>query len=144
MTFLRWFAGSRLKSISTVGQRFPNGTDALAVSRLEFENGVLGQGAHSLSTNIGTKARLIGDRGLIDVDSFFWSPEEAYITLEDNDVVRSGPTRIHVPKDGMGYSHMIREVSAAILEGKSEVTAHTVQWSVETMEILDEIRSQIN
>jgi predicted dehydrogenase len=143
MTFLRWFANSGVKSISTVGQRFPNGTDALAVSRVEFENGILGQAAHSLSTNIGTKARLIGDKGVIEIDSFFWSPEKATITIEDNDVVREGPTEIYVPKDGMGYSHMIREVSKAILSGQTEVPAHPVQWSIETMELLDEIRAQI-
>lgn len=143
MTFLRWFAGSQVRSISTVGELFPNGTDALAVSRLQFENGIIGQAAHSLNTDIGTQARLVGDRGVIEIDSFFWSPEEATITIEDNDVVREGPTQIRVPKDGMGYSHMIREVSDAILSGRTEVERHPVHWSVETMDLLDEIRRQV-
>lgn len=143
MTFLRWFADSPVRSISSVGELFPNGTDALAVSRVQFENGIIGQAAHSLNTDIGTKARLVGDRGVIEIDSFFWSPEEATITIEDNDVVREGPDKIFVAKDGMGYSHMIREVSQAILENKTEVSRHPVQWSVETMELLDEIRKQV-
>ncbi len=142
-TFVRWFANSPIKTQDTSGALYPNGCDASAVTKFEFENGVIGVGSSMMNANVGTGARLVGSLGVIEVRGSFWSPEDADITAPISWQGAPEPERLHVPKTGAGYTHMIEAVSAAILSGKTECEEHPLSWSVSNMEVLDEIRAQV-
>ena len=142
-TFVRWFANSQIRSQSTSGELYPNGCDASAVTKFEFENGIIGVGSSMMNANVGTKARLVGETGVIEVLGSFWSPDEAQITAPITWRESPAPELLRVPKLGAGYTHMISAVSEAILAGKTECEEHPLAWSIENMEVLDEIRAQV-
>ena len=137
-----WFADSEVVSIHARGELYPNGTDARAVTEFHYANGVVGIGASALNATFGTTARIAGSNAYIDVDGPFWSPVSATIyrfgardTLDEE--------RVEVGKDGAGYSHMIREVSQAIIDGKTECQVRPLDESIKIMGLLDEIRAQV-
>ena len=142
-TFVRWFAGSTIKSQSSSGQVYRNGCDAEAVTKFEFENGVVGLGSSALNANLGTKARIIGDLGLIEVQGSFWNADTALVTAPISYRGTPDPETIHVAKTGFGYTHMIKAVSQSIIDGKLECDQHPLSWTIENMGVLDEIIAKV-
>ncbi|MEY3561282.1 MAG: hypothetical protein RL068_434 [Actinomycetota bacterium] len=143
-TLNRWFAGSKIKTLRATGANYPNGADALAMTNFEFENGISGRGNSSLNTSLGMAARLVGEAGVIEIHEAFWNTEHATIKTyaPDSDVPKV--EELYVPRKGAGYVHMIEAVSASVLAGELENQAHTHAFSVEVMDALDEIRSQLH
>ena len=137
-----WFADSEVVSIHSRGELYPNGTDARAVTEFHYANGVVGIGASALNSTFGTTARIAGSDAYIDVDGPFWTPGSATIYRFGNDDNLEGE-RVEVSKDGAGYSHMIREVSQAIIDGKTECAVRPLDESIKIMGLLDEIRAQV-
>ncbi|MEY3561602.1 MAG: hypothetical protein RL068_754, partial [Actinomycetota bacterium] len=143
-TLNRWFANSKIKTLRATGANYPNGADALAMTNFEFENGITGRGNSSLNTSLGMAARLVGEAGVIEIHEAFWNTERATIKTyaPDSDVPKV--EELYVPRKGAGYVHMIEAVSASVLAGELENQAHTHAFSVEVMDALDEIRSQLH
>lgn len=138
-----WFAGSTPVSIKAAGTNYKNGTDAFASTQITYANGVILNATSALNAFIGMDARVGFELGYIDIHESFWTPTSATVVgpITSRDPV-SG-VEITVPKDGAGYSHMIRKVSQAVLDGKIECEEHTVDYTVKIMGILDKIRKQI-
>jgi predicted dehydrogenase len=137
-----WFAGSTVKEMFSRGELYPNGTDAQAVTEFHYENGVIGVGASALNSTFGTTARIAGSDAYIDIDGPFWTPVSATIyRFGENDELLA--ERVEVPKDGAGYSHMIRAVSQSIIDGKTECMTRSHEESIRIMGLLDEIRAQV-
>lgn len=141
-TFVTWMADSKLKKLTTIGQRFSNGSDSHMDTTFEFENGIIGHGISSLISAYGGAARVIGSEKSITVLGTFWSATE----LEIFSFHREGGPQIERKKyetKGAGYAHMLEAVSAAILDGKLETEQHPLAATIATMELLDEIRAQV-
>lgn len=141
-TVASWFAGAPLQHILAQGECFGNGTDAMVVSQMRFQNGVLAHTATALNTPFGTGARLVGSDGIIEVSGVFWAPERAFITAPA-DSPDTATEEVFEAMDGAGYSHMIRKVSQAIIDGQTGTTEHPLSHTIEVAGILDEMRRQI-
>ena len=141
-SIIDWFAGGNLVSQYSRGELYPNGTDASAVTEFHYDNGVVGFGASALNATYGTTARISGTDAYIEIDGPCWTPVSATIYRYD-----SGDNliaeRIEVPKDGAGYSHMIREVSRAVIDGRTECEQRPLDESIKIMGMLDEVRAQV-
>ena len=141
-SIIDWIAGGKLVSQFSRGQLYPNGTDAAAVTEFHYDNGVIGVGSSALNATYGTTARISGADAYIDIDGPCWTPVSATIYRYDsNDELVAEP--VHVAKDGAGYSHMIREVSRAVIEGRTECEQRPLDESIKIMGMLDEIRAQV-
>jgi predicted dehydrogenase len=141
-TFVTWMADSKIQKLTALGERFANGSDAHADSTFVFENGVIGHGISSLISTYGGSARVIGSEKSVTVLGSFWSARE----LEVVTFQREGdPIRDHKKYEtkGAGYAHMLEAVSASILSGQLESDVHPLSAAIDTMAVLDEIRSQI-
>lgn len=141
-TFVTWMADSKIEKLTSVGQRFANGSDSHVDTTFIFENGIIGHGISSLISTYGGTARVIGSEKSVTVLGTFWSARE----LEVVTFQREGdPLRDHRKYEtkGAGYAHMLEAVSSAILAGKLECDQHPLAAAIETMALLDEIRAQI-
>lgn len=141
-TIARWMAGAEVAEIKARGELFDNGTEALALSQVRFTNGVWGFTGSSLNTALGTNARFSGTGGYVDIHGSFWSPDTA-VFYRPNSRFSTDEERLDLPKTGAGYSHMINAVSQAVLEGKTETEEHPLDFTIEMMGVLDEIRRQL-
>lgn len=141
-TLSHWFANSRLTKQTTVGELYPNGSDASVYSILEYENGVKAVALSSLQNTLGLSGRLVGDKGAIDFVGSFWNADEAIISgpIDGNE----HPVEVvKIPRRGAGYVPMIEAVSEDILAGRFENSQHPLSFTIEIMEILDEARRQL-
>ncbi len=141
-TIARWIAGSPAKTISARGELYDNGTESLAFADIRFENGVWGYTASGLKSALGTNARFSGTGGYVDILGSFWSPDTA-VFYKPNSTFGMDEERVDLPKTGAGYSHMIKAVSQAVLDGKTETEEHPLDFTIEMMGVLDEIRRQL-
>lgn len=142
-TFAKWFADSKITKQVTHGELFNNGADASVHTSFEFENGVYGVALSSLVATLGFGGRLVGDGGSIELIGQFWNAEEAVIN-GPFDGQEHPVEKLHMPRKGAGYTHMIEAVNQAILAGKLECEQHPLAFTIEVMETLDEARRQIN
>ena len=141
-SIIDWFADSDLLQLRTSGELYANGTDARQTTKFYYANGVIGVGSSALNATYGTTARICGEDAYIDIEGQFWSPTAATLTRigEADELLTE---RIHVPKVGAGYTHMITEVSQAIIDGKTECARRTLDESIRIMSMLDQIREQL-
>jgi predicted dehydrogenase len=142
-TVNRWWAGSPIKSQTTIGRRFEDGADSHADTTFLFENGVIGHGVSSLISWQGFGARVVGSKHSVELVGSFWNARELDLVIPDG---QQPPIRERVAYEtkGAGYAHMLQTVSKAILDGKLECEEHPLVATIESMEVLDEIRRQIS
>jgi len=141
-TLNRWWADSPIVSQTTLGRRFENGADSHADTTFLFENGVIGHGVSSLISWQGFGARIIGSNHSVELIGNCWNARELELVIPNGQqpAIREKKSYDH---KGAGYAHMLETVSAAILAGKLETDEHPLSATIESMEILDEIRRQI-
>ncbi len=139
----RWWAGSPIKTQTTIGRRFEDGADSHADTTFLFENGVIGHGVSSLISWQGFGARVIGTKHSVELVGSFWNSRELDLVIPDG---QQPPIRKRISYEtkGAGYAHMLQAVSRAILDGKLECEEHQLADTLESMRVLDEIRNQIS
>lgn len=144
VTIADWFADSKVVSLKAAGQNFKNGTDAFATTQIEYANGVIVNATSALNAFVGQDTRVSFELGYIDIKDPFWSPTKATVVgpITSRDSVAG--EELEIGKDGAGYSHMIRKVSQAVLDGNTECQEHTVDYTIKIMGMLDLIRKQIS
>ena len=142
-TLNRWFADSPIEELKATGFSYENGTDATCMTDFVFANGVRGRGNSSLATAFGLGARLVGDKGYIELAEAFWNTTQATIKKYIVDTDKFEEEHLEVEKRGAGYVHMIEAVSQSVMDGELENSKHTHQFTIEVMTALDEIRAQI-
>jgi predicted dehydrogenase len=141
-TLNRWWADSSIKSQTTLGRRFEDGADSHADTTFLFENGVIGHGISSLISWQGFTARVIGSKHSLELLGSCWNARELEL-VKPNGQEPAIREKISYEHKGAGYAHMLEAVSKAILDGKLECEQHPLSATIESMEILDEIRRQI-
>lgn len=136
------YANSQIKSVSAVGQLFPDGADASCLIQIGYENGIIANAYSSLNMMLGMNGILVGTTGRIEISDPVFNPDTATI-IHVSQTGESTEEKIHFPKLGTGYTHMIEAVSTAIANGQLGTSVHTMDHTIEVMEVLDEARRQI-
>ncbi|MGR6920978.1 Gfo/Idh/MocA family protein [[Actinomadura] parvosata] len=120
------------------GSLAPSGVDAEAAGVLLYPGGRHALVAASLLGNYPNQASVVGTRMRADLQAPFWAPQR---------IVLTGPSmepEEHVldPADN-GYAGEIREVRAAVAEGKTESSIMPLDESLAMMGLLADARRQI-
>ena len=137
-----WLAGSEVSTIRVEGDILENGADGTLLATLTYKNGVVAHASSSLHASLGTSARIMGTLGYIEIDGPFWSAQSAtQVTLRRHD---QDVEKINMPAEGNGYTPMVRAVSAAVLEGRTENPERTLDESIYIMGLLDQVRAQLH
>jgi predicted dehydrogenase len=138
-----WWADSPIKSQTTIGRRFENSADSHADTTFVFENNVIGHGISSLMSWQGFGARVIGTLHSVELIGSFWNARELDLIIPNG---QQAPLRERISYEtkGAGYAHMLEAVSKSIIDGKLECDQHPIGATIESMQVLDEIRRQIS
>jgi predicted dehydrogenase len=143
-TLCNWYAGVKPQSQVTYGENFANGADAHVETILRYPNGITGYAFSSLIASLGTHGKIVGEEGSIEFIGAFLNADGALIKGPFSFDTEQSIEEVRVPKLGAGYAHMLQEVVDCINAGKIESDVHPLDITIETMEILDEVRKQIN
>ena len=109
---------------------------------LNYPDGRFAQGASSMVDFLDQAASLSGTSGWITIDTGFWFASR--FTLHHFSADKGETREIYeATREGYGYVPMLREVTAAILNGEREHPLHTLDQTARVFDTLDEIRRQI-
>ena len=137
-----WLAGSEVSAIRVEGDILENGAEGTVLATLTYKNGAVAHASSSVHASLGTSARVMGTLGYFDIEGPFWSSDTAtQVTLRRHDQDEETFT---LPREGAGYTPMIRAVSAAVLEGRTENPERTLDESIYIMGLLDQVRAQVH
>lgn len=133
--FASLFLGSNPELISAVSN-VQNGVDVHTHVLLRYRNGAIAD----ISSAIGVKkppiAYIYGSKGRICLPTFYGA-QELLLTVGEN------TKRIAKPSIGDGFEEEIYEACNCINSGKTESDTMTLNESIAILEIMDEIRKQI-
>ncbi|TDU20270.1 putative dehydrogenase [Arthrobacter sp. JUb115] len=119
-----------------------NAVDLSQNYTLNYPRGRFAQGASSMVNFLDQSASLCGTGGWITIDTGFWFASQFTLhrfSVEDGETTETYETT----REGNGYVPMLREVTAAILNGDAEHPLHTMDEAARTFDTMDEIRRQI-
>lgn len=137
-----WLAGSEVTNIRVEGDLLENGADGTVLATLTYKNGAVAHASSSVHASLGTNARIMGTLGYIEIDEPFWSAQSAtHVTLRRHD---QDVEKINIPAEGNGYTPMVRAVSKAVLEGRTENHERTLDETIYIMGLLDQVRAQVH
>tara|TARA_R110002110_G_scaffold1349_1_gene5673 strand:+ start:2505 stop:3479 length:975 start_codon:yes stop_codon:yes gene_type:complete len=123
-------------NVRAMGRLTQSGVDATLAGVASFPSGALSTFQTSLDGKSGLSARIVGTVGRIEVEAPFW-----YASAFT--VYRAGGTaeRVEIPNNGLAHeaAHAMERIAAGHLE--SDVV--TLDHSLQTMRLLDEIRAQV-
>ena len=135
VTFARFLAGDPVdvKVLGTIGD---TGVDTTVGGVVSFEGGAIGTFHTSLDMVTSLGASVFGTFGRIDVDPPFWFPSGFTVRLV-------GEPPVHVDMPNQGLAHEAQHAMDRIRDGHLESDVIPLATTVSTMELLDEIRSQL-
>lgn len=137
-----FYGGAQPTKIEAKGTLLPNGVDGLTLVNLEYGDGRFAQANSSLSLGLGTEAFIAGTKGNIHVKGSFWNSDDA-------DIITIGQTgmpdvrQLKGGKVGAGYTHMISQVSADVMAGKTVSDIHPISNTIRTQGLFDQILAQM-
>ena len=136
LTFSCFVLGEYPESVQAVGRLTPDGVDATIGGVASYAGGAISTFRTSLDGYSGLGARIVGTEGRIDVEPPFWFASA--FTVHRNG---AEPERVDMPNDGLAHeaSHAMDRIRAGHLE--SDVI--TLDASLQTMRLLDEVRAQV-
>ena len=128
--------GSRPEGISGYAKFTDQGVDQLSTYNLLYSEGrqALLSAAFTLPTP--HQARVYGDKGRIVIDNFF-HPQQYQIILNGKE-----PKQVNEAFDGFGYLYEAREVQQCLLGKKTESTICSLDETVATIQVMDNLRKQ--
>lgn len=125
--------------ISAGGKLSDQGIDETCAALLSYEHGQYALAESSIITQTSKDAVIYGDKGLIRIEKQ-WNEKPSAITLETYD----GTTMKYPCEwEGRGFQYEIEEVYACLAQNKLFSDKFSHQFSLELIEIMDEIRRQI-
>lgn len=119
---------------------FPNGVDKNLVMLFDYEGGEEAVLGSSLQYYSPGDAFIYGDKGSIRVDGR-WHESDSYTRYEKS---YENPTKRSFDIHGKGYTYEIEECMVCIRGGRLESSLWSWENSIELMEIMDDIRREIN
>lgn len=135
VTFARFLAGDPVEA-KVSGTLGDTGIDATVGGVVTYSSGALGVFHTSLDMMTGLGAAIYGTLGRIDVDAPFWFPTRFTVHRTGEE-----PTRVEIAHQGLAHeaAHAMERIRGGHLQ--SDVIPLTT--TVSTMELLDDIRSQL-
>jgi predicted dehydrogenase len=152
---------SSVKAAATIGQTKVDLTTVVAVS---FANGAIGQFLSSITHNTARKLSIYGSSGEIHIQAPIYAPSEYImrrkslfkkieqtgwrhlidrIGLRLPQVISPYSRRYRFPFSGKGYQFEIDAVAQALRSGFDSQPQMNAQDTIHLMEVVDDIRSQI-
>jgi len=137
-----FFKGALPTRIDARGVLLPNGVDGTTLVTLEFGEDRIAQANSSIALGLGSEAFIGGTKGHVHVHGSFWDADKADLMVYSTGHV---PEISHISggKIGAGYSHMISQVSADVLAGKTQSDIHPISNTIRTQGYFDQILAQL-
>jgi predicted dehydrogenase len=125
------------ESVSATSVMDSTGVDAQTAITLRYADAIA-QLSCSYRGGPGNEVTISGTEGRIELRDYAYRPS-GYTLVRYNET----PREFEAPYVGHGYVHEALEVHRALRQGRLESTLVPPQSTVEVMEIMDEVRSQI-
>ena len=135
VTFARFLAGDPVDA-KVSGNLGDTGVDANVAGVITFSSGALGVFHTSLDMMTSLRASVYGTLGRIEVDAPFWFPNRFTVRVDGED-----PAHVDMPHQGL--AHEAAHAMDRIRAGHRESDVIPLSTTVSTMELLDDIRSQL-
>ena len=135
ITFARYLAGDPVAA-KVSGILGDTGVDATVGGVVTYASGALGVFHTSLDMVSSLGASVFGTFGRIDVDAPFWFPSGFTVRL-------TGEEPVHVDMPNQGLAHEAAHAMERIRAGHRESDVIPLATTVSTMDLLDDIRSQL-
>lgn len=111
--------------------------DAEVATTLAYGSGAHAQLLTSMLSASPLHAYISGTAGHIEINGPFWATDGFVQRTATED-------RFTYEREGMGYVPMLRAVSEAVLEGRTEHETRSHAATIEVAEVLDEVLRQVN
>ncbi len=135
VTFARFLAGDPVDA-KVSGVLGETGVDATVAGVVTFASGALGVFHTSLDMMTSLGASVYGTSGRIDVDAPFWFATGFTVRVDGTEPIR-------VEMENQGLAHEAAHAMERIRAGHRESDVISLATTVSTMELLDDIRSQL-
>ena len=139
ITLSQWVYGDAPTKIKAVGYIGDSSVDEQVVMALKYPSGGVSQLSSMISGNTDHAAWIYGSKGKIKIHSQFWASESATLSTDTGSVQQ----QVHSPHQLNGYEWEIAAVHQSLNLGRLEHPLMTWQASLDVMDIMDEVRSQI-
>lgn len=126
------------KEIKALASMAPTGVDMNTSMALSYQDGATASLFSTFGAKTDTTCTIYGTKGKIFLHSRFHETKGITIEIEGE-----APEVIETERHGWGYSYEIEEVNECLRSGLTESKKLPLQFSLELMEILCEIRKQI-
>jgi predicted dehydrogenase len=136
VTFARYLAGDPIAA-KVSGSLGHTGVDATVGGVVTYSSGALGVFHTSLDMTTSLGSSVYGTLGRIDVDAPFWFPTGFTVRL-------AGEDPVHIDMPHQGLAHEAAHAMQRIRDGHLESDVIPLATTVSTMELLDDIRAQLN
>lgn len=133
-TFLLEKTPDRITSSAVIGKSC---VDEQNVIIFQYEDGVLVDLSSAISAEIGDDAIIVGEKGIIEVDSF-WKADSARLYDNNYKCLDTFKETFRVN----GYEYEAAEVNRCLREGLLESPLNPLKETLENMKLMDEIRAQ--
>lgn len=123
-----------IQSMVTIGETEVDYQNALL---FRFASGVMASMQSCLVADTSHVAEIVGEKGSIVIDKYFWMPSKMTVYLNGQDPVVYEETIW-----GHGYTYQVQEVMRCLRSGKLESTIMPLDETLNIMQTLDTIRAQ--
>ena len=136
LTFPCFVLGEYPDTVQAVGRLTDDGVDATVGGVASFPGGAISTFRTSLDGFSGLGARIVGTKGRIDVKPPFWFASAFTVHRTDGE-----SESVEMSNDGL--AHEATHVMERIRAGHHESDVVTLDSSLQTMRLLDDVRAQV-
>ncbi|MEY3369317.1 MAG: hypothetical protein RI973_2472 [Bacteroidota bacterium] len=129
-----WGRPETVKAVASFGQ---SGADESCAMLFGYGDGRLAILDSSIAVHTSTEAWIYGERGTMHLPARFHHPTKIAVSYPDKPTEYFGH-----PYVGFGYYHEIMEVGACLRAGERESRKLPLDFSLQLMELMDEVRVQ--
>lgn len=126
---------AKIKAVGTLAE---TGIDLNCSMALSYESGATASLFSTVAAETDTICTIYGTLGTINMHSRFHETKAITLAVKGKE-----PVTYECERLGFGYSYEAEDVQRCLLEGKIENEKLPLQFSLDLMKIMDEIRSQI-
>jgi predicted dehydrogenase len=120
-----------------------DGLDLAEHFTLEFPGGRFAQCSSSMVEFAEPTASISGRSGWITIPPLFWATTSLRVHADSWQAMMDDPQRVDLPREGNGYTPMLREVGEGIRQGLLEHPWHTADDTIAVFRTLDAIRAEL-
>jgi predicted dehydrogenase len=133
-----WMLLGAPRQVHAVAGLAPNGVDANTAVLFGYDSGAVALLHCSVESAGPATATILGTKGRIDVDSYFFRPTSFTVRPHDAE-----PWTYTIELDGHGYTYQAAEVAKRLRAGELESPLMPLDESVAIMHTLDTIRDAL-